>query len=84
MHRMLILDRFKINQQKFNNSLGTSSYQHNLIIFPKMAYEMLIGSSCWPLKVLEKIRIKERIKITSIKTAQASNNQFLDTRSFKS
>ena len=43
--RMLMLDRFKINQQKFNNSLGTLDYHHNLIIIPNMACEMFIESS---------------------------------------
>ena len=43
--RMLMIDRFKINQQKFGNSLGTLGYDHNLIIIPNMAYEMLIESS---------------------------------------
>ena len=43
--RMLTIDRFKINQQKFNNSLGTLGYHHNLIIFPNIACKMLIESS---------------------------------------
>ena len=43
--RMLMIDRFKINQYKFDNSLGTSNYYHNLIIFSNMACEMLIESS---------------------------------------
>ena len=43
--KMMILDRFKINQQKFSNSLGTSEYHVNLIIFSNLAYEMLIESS---------------------------------------
>ena len=43
--KMLMLDRFKINQQKFNNSLGTLGYHYNLIIFPNMACKMLIESS---------------------------------------
>ena len=45
MGRMLMLGRFKINQQKFNNFLGTLSYHYNLIIFPNMTCEMLIESS---------------------------------------
>ena len=52
MGTMLMLDRFKINQHKFNNSLGTLGYHHNLKIFPSMACEILIeGSSC-PLKTV--------------------------------
>ena len=43
--RMLMINRFKINQQKFSNSLGILGYHHNLIIFPNMACEMLIESS---------------------------------------
>ena len=39
---MLMLDRLKINQQKFSNSQRTLSYHHNLIIFPNMVCEMLI------------------------------------------
>ena len=45
MDRMLILDRFMINQHKFNNSLGTLDYHYNPIILPNMAYKMLIESS---------------------------------------
>ena len=50
MIRMLMLDRFKINQQKFSNSLGTLGYYYNLIIFPNIVCEMLIESSWCPSK----------------------------------
>ena len=43
--RMSMIDRFKINQQKFSNSLGILGYHHNLIIFSNMVCEMLIESS---------------------------------------
>ena len=39
-----MLHRVKINKQKFNNSLRTSCYHHNLIFFPNMGCEMLIES----------------------------------------
>ena len=45
MGKMLVIDRFKINQEKFYNSLRTLGYHYNLIIFPNIAYEMLIKSS---------------------------------------
>ena len=80
--KMLILDRFEINQHKFSNSIGTFSYHYNLIIFPSMVCEMFIESSSCPLKKLKR-KIKEIIKITSTKVAQFSNNQFLVTRIFK-
>ena len=59
--RMLMIDRFKINHQKFNNSIGILGYHHNLIIFPNMACEMLIESSRCPLKKLRK-KFKKRKK----------------------
>ena len=43
--KMLMIDRFKIKQQKFSDSLGSLSYHLNLIIFPNRAYEVLIESS---------------------------------------
>ena len=49
-----MMNRYKINQHKFKNSLGTLSYHHNLIIFPNIACEMLIESSWCPLKKWEK------------------------------
>ena len=45
MGRMLMIARFKRNQQKFSISLGILGYHHNLIIFSNMACEMLIESS---------------------------------------
>ena len=42
--KMFMIDKFKINQQKFNNSLKFM-YYHILIIFPNMAYKMLIERS---------------------------------------
>ena len=74
-----MVDKFKINQQKFSNFLGTLGYHDNLISFPNMTCEMSIESSQCPLKKLEK-KIKERIKITSTGAAQALNNQFLNNQ----
>ena len=81
MGKILMLDRFKINQQKFSNSLGTLSYHHNLIIILNMVCEMLIDSSICCPKSWKKM--KKRIKITSTMDAQVSNNQYLAIKNFK-
>ena len=45
MGKTFMIDIFKINQQKFNNSPETLGYHHNLIISPNMACEVLTKSS---------------------------------------
>ena len=45
MDKMLMLDRFKINQQKLVYSLRTLGYHHKLGIFSNLACGMLIKSS---------------------------------------
>ena len=43
--KMLMIDRLKINQQKFSNSLAILGYYYTLIIFLILACEMLIENS---------------------------------------
>ena len=45
MGKMFMKDRFKINQQKFNNFLKLQAITTISLSFPNMAYEVLTDSS---------------------------------------